>query len=184
MKFYFSSIMVITFLFLSGCEVDDIQMDIMQVDDPELESIEDVDKQENWTEGVVTYVIDGDTFTVQIEGGEEERVRPILVDAPEICHQSSPDDCEPEPYGEEASSFAEDILLNQTVYLELDESETDQYGRTLAYVYLENGDMFQELLLAEGLAEIAVFPPDVKYQERLEVIESEAKESGLGIWSQ
>lgn len=138
---------------------------------------------DNMTKGVVTYVTDGDTFTVQTEDGQEQRVRPILVDAPEICHRNSPKDCEPEDFGLEATDFAEEILLGETVYLEQDVSETDRYDRVLSYVYLENGDMYQELLLAEGLAKVAVYPPDTKYQVHLEKLEATAQENKIGIWS-
>lgn len=169
-----SLLVALFLLFLYGCQ--GVFGDISPTSPPQ--------DFENRTKGVVTYVTDGDTFTVQTEDGQEQRVRPILVDAPEICHKSSPADCEPEPYGEEASIFAEALLLDQTVYLEQDVSETDRYDRVLAYVYLENGEMYQELLLAEGLAEVAVFPPDVKYQEYLEEIQATAQDNGVGIWSE
>lgn len=173
MKCLISSLFVAVAVLVSGCELSE-------------ESNSPVAEGENESDlvpGVVTYVVDGDTFDVELDSGETERIRPILVDAPEICHQSSPSDCEPDPYGEEATEFTKDLLLDETVYLEQDVSETDRYDRRLAYVYLEDGEMFQELLLAEGLAEVAVFPPDVKYQEELEEVEQKAKENGVGIWS-
>lgn len=173
MKCLTSSLFVAVAVLISGCELSE------ENNSP----VAEVGNESDLMPGVVTYVVDGDTFDVELDSGETERIRPILVDAPEICHQSSPADCEPEPYGEEASIFAEELLLDQTVYLEQDVSETDRYDRVLAYVYLENGDMFQELLLAEGLAEVAVFPPDVKYQAELEEVEQKAKENGVGIWS-
>lgn len=132
--------------------------------------------------GKVIYVTDGDTFTVELENGEEEKVRPILVNAPEICHNSSPSDCKPEPFGEEATAFAKDTLQGETVFLERDESERDQYGRMLFYVYLENGEMYQEKLLEEGLAEVAVYEPDTKYQQELEKVEEKAKSNNKGQW--
>ncbi|MDO7285885.1 thermonuclease family protein [Shouchella clausii] len=144
--------------------------------------IESAETQEGeLLQAVVTKVTDGDTFTVKING-VEEKVRPILVDAPEICHWNSGKDCEPEPFGNEATAFAEDTLLGETVYLEQDVSERDRYGRLLFYVYLSDGQMFQELLLAEGLAEVAVFEPDVKYKDRFFVIQEQAQKEKVGIW--
>lgn len=137
----------------------------------------------NYQQGKVTYVIDGDTFDVEFDDGETVRVRPILVDAPEICHASSDAECEPEPFGEEAHAYTKDLLEGQTVYLEQDVSTRDPYDRMLFYVYLEDGQMFQELILAEGLAEVAVFEPDVKYQSHLERVEQEAKDQGINMWS-
>lgn len=137
----------------------------------------------DYQKGVVTYVIDGDTFDVELENGKTERVRPILVNAPEICHASSPADCEVEAYGNEASDFTRNLLEGQTVYLESDVSERDPYDRLLVYVYLEYGQMYQELILAEGLAEVAVYKPDIKYQSHLESIEQEAKDQQINLWS-
>ena len=52
------------------------------------------------------------------------------------------------------------------VKLELDVRKIDPYDRLLAYVYLPNGQMFNETLVREGYAQVATFPPNVKYQER------------------
>lgn len=134
-------------------------------------------------EGVVQYVIDGDTFEVKLDDGKTERVRAILVNTPETCHKSSPPDCEPEPYGIEATDFTRELLDGKTVYLETDESLRDPYDRLLAYVYLEDGRMYQELILEEGLAEIMAIKPNVKYQEQLEEIEQAAKAQRVNIWS-
>lgn len=134
-------------------------------------------------EGVVEYVIDGDTFDVKLNDGKTERVRAILVNTPETCHKSSPPDCEPDPYGIEATDFTKELLDGKTVYLETDESLRDPYDRLLAYVYLEDGRMYQELILEEGLAEIMAIKPNVKYQEQLEEIQQAAKAKRVNIWS-
>ncbi|WP_160140963.1 thermonuclease family protein [Bacillus sp. SLBN-3] len=128
-------------------------------------------------------MIDGDTFDVKLDNGETERVRPILVDTPEICHKSSPPDCEVDPYGNEATEFTRDLLDGKTVYLELDTSPRDPYDRLLAYVYLEDGRMYQEVILKEGLAKIMAIKPNVKYQSQFESIEQEAKDQSLNLWS-
>ncbi|WP_160112383.1 thermonuclease family protein [Salicibibacter kimchii] len=133
-------------------------------------------------QGTVVNIVDGDTFDVNIQGMGDERVRPIMVDAPEICHQHDPPACEPEPYGEEATAFATDVLLGETVYLEQDESERDQYDRMLFYVYVDEDQMFQEMLLEEGLAEVVVYEPDVRYEEAFYEIQEEAQEREEGMW--
>lgn len=174
-KFLF---LLMMFIFLVSCdELDRVLDNSLEEEAAPAAGFEDLDR------GTVVYVVDGDTFDVELDSGETERIRPILVDAPEICHQSSPSDCEPDPYGEEATEFTKDLLLNETVYLEQDVSETDRYDRRLAYVYLEHGEMFQELLLAEGLAEVAVFEPDVRYQRNFEQIEQDAKDQQLNLWA-
>ncbi|MCC2252744.1 thermonuclease family protein [Virgibacillus sp. AGTR] len=175
-KWLCAILFLLAFFTLSACE--EWEATSNQQTPPETLNNNDYDK------GLVVYVIDGDTFDVQLENGETERIRPILVNAPEICHDSSPADCEPEPYGDEATDFTRDLLDGETVYLEQDVSERDPYDRRLYYVYLEDGQMFQEIILAEGLAEIAVFEPDVKYQSHLETFEQKAKDQQINMWSE
>lgn len=44
--------------------------------------------------------------------------------------------------------------------------KTDKYGRLLAYVWLSDGRMLNEVLIREGYAQVYTIPPNVKYQER------------------
>ncbi|NJP37488.1 thermonuclease family protein [Alkalicoccus luteus] len=148
----------------------------------ELHTYVDRIEQGDIREGTVTHVVDGDTFDVVIAGEGEERIRPYMVDAPEICHGHDPPTCESEPWGDEAAIFARQELLGETVYLEQDETPVDRFDRTLAYVYLEDGTMFQEKLLALGLAEVVVYPPDDKYEADLRAVEEEARERGIRMW--
>ena len=127
----------------------------------------------------VIRVIDGDTIEVELSNGKKETVRFILVDTPETKHPQRG----VEPCGPEASAFTAKMLpAGTTVKLELDVQERDRYGRLLAYVY-KNGKSVQEALLAEGLARVAVFPPNVKYVDEYRAIEAEAKKAKKGIWS-
>ena len=82
-----------------------------------------------------------------------------------------------QPYGQEASAFAKRELEGEEFGLELDVQEIDPFGRLLAYVYLPDGQMFNEKLVEEGYAQVATFPPNVKYQDRfLEVQRGEGGE--------
>lgn len=124
----------------------------------------------------VVRVIDGDTIEVSING-TTEKVRFIGVDTPETVHPTKG----VEPYGREASNFTKEKLTDQTVKLEFDVEERDQYGRLLAYVWLGE-EMFNEVLLREGYAQIATYPPNVKYVERFKAAQKEAREAGRGLW--
>ncbi|WP_324824344.1 thermonuclease family protein [Sinanaerobacter sp. ZZT-01] len=107
----------------------------------------------------VIRVVDGDTFVATIDD-KEEKVRLIGVDTPESVH---PDKSKNTKAGELASEYVKDLLEDQTVQLEFDVQERDKYGRVLAYVYLEDGTFLNEKLILDGYAQIATYPPNVKY---------------------
>ena len=125
-----------------------------------------------FSDAYVAKVIDGDTIDVIINN-ETKRVRYIGVNTPER------DRC----FYEEAKSFNASLVLNKKVKLEKDVSETDKYGRLLRYVYLDDGTMVNEKLVAEGYAQVSTFPPDVKYQDRFLDAQKKAREQNIGLWS-
>lgn len=133
-----------------------------------------VDNNEYQTLYLVTKVIDGDTF--EIASGQT--VRLIGIDTPETVHPTKGMQC----FGPEASSFTKSLLENKEVKLEKDVSETDQYGRLLRYIYLDN--LFvNEYLVNEGYARVSTYPPDVKYQETFQKAEQSARDGNRGLWS-
>lgn len=119
----------------------------------------------------VTHVIDGDTVEVRLDG-REYRLRYIGVDAPE----------REEPFYNEAADFNRDLVEGETVILVRDVSETDQYGRLLRYVYLEDGTFVNGELIANGLTRLVTFPPDVAQTEYLRDLQAQAREAGAGMW--
>lgn len=125
----------------------------------------------------VVRVVDGDTILVEMDS-KEERVRFIGIDTPESVH---PDPAKNVPYGKIASDYTKNLLEGEEVYLEFDVSERDRYGRILAYVYLED-KMINEMLLEEGHARIATYPPNIKYEERFYRLQKEARENKKGGW--
>ena len=127
---------------------------------------------------LVTRVVDGDTIVVEING-TEEKVRLIGIDTPESVHPDADRNVE---YGKIASAFTEEQIEGKLVSLEFDVQERDKYGRLLAYVYLDD-KMFNEMLLAEGHAMVATYPPNVKYVDRFLEIQSQAREAKLGLWA-
>lgn len=127
---------------------------------------------------LVTKVIDGDTF--KIENGNT--VRLIGIDTPETKDPRKPVGC----FGKQASSETKRLIDGKTVILQKDVSETDKYERLLRYVYLpvENDQLLfvNDYLVREGYAKVLTYPPDVKYNERLRLAETEAREAGKGLW--
>ncbi|EPD52036.1 hypothetical protein HMPREF1210_01388 [Paenisporosarcina sp. HGH0030] len=123
-------------------------------------------------------VIDGDTIKVKYNG-KIETVRYLLIDTPEVRHQTLGN----QPFGDEASERNEQLLKNVAVSLKFDEGDRyDDYERLLAYVYAD-GQSVQETLLSEGLARVAyVFPPNDRYVDAYKEAEAIARKNNLGVW--
>ncbi|MDR0876135.1 MAG: thermonuclease family protein [Clostridiales Family XIII bacterium] len=145
--------------------------------DTDVAAEEDVDAPD-YIQAEVLRVVDGDTIEVSLDG-VKEKIRLIGVDTPESVH---PDAERNVPYGKVATAFTKEHLDGQTVGLEFDVQERDQYGRALAYVWL--GDvMFNKLLLDEGHASVSTYPPNVKYVDEFTAAQKAAREAGKGQWS-
>lgn len=119
----------------------------------------------------VTHVFDGDTIEVEL-GERVYRLRYIGVDSPE----------REEPFYEDAADYNRDMVEDATVILVRDVSETDQYGRLLRYVYLEDGTFVNASMIRSGMARLVTFPPDVAQTDYLRQLQGEAKEAGDGMW--
>ena len=128
------------------------------------------------SEVIVFRVIDGDTF--ELEDGT--RIRLIGIDTPESV---SPDESKNTVYGTIASDFTKSLIEGRTVTLEYDIDLTDEYGRTLAYVYLENRQMLQEVLLKEGYARTMTISPNTRYEEIFRTLEGQAMYTETGFWA-
>ena len=123
-------------------------------------------------------MVDGDTINVSPAAIDDiTRVRLIGVDTPEVFFGQ-------DPCGPEASAFTKERLEGKQVALEFDEDtlDEDNDNRALAYVWLPEDELFNETLVRQGYAEVLTIPPNVKYQERFESAEREARDEGLGIW--
>lgn len=140
----------------------------------------------------VVRVIDGDTFTCTLKNGEEIKVRLIGVDTPESrvnpklerdVQKSGLQREEVLRMGKTAAEFTKRLLPEgEIVYLEQDVQKTDRYGRVLAYVWLKDGRMLNEVLVREGMAQVYTIPPNVKYQDVFLKAQRQAREEGKGFW--
>ncbi|MCK5608010.1 lamin tail domain-containing protein [Candidatus Pacearchaeota archaeon] len=126
---------------------------------------------------MVTQVIDGDTISAIINN-ETYSIRLIGVDTPETVHPFEPI----EKYGKEASDFLNRTIANKNVTLYFDEEKTDRYNRILAYVHYD-GDFINVLLIQKGLGSAYTRFP-FKYLDNFVKYEQEAKNNGMGIWSE
>jgi len=117
----------------------------------------------------VTGVIDGDT--IYIEGGE--KVRLICIDTPETDESGY----------QEAKDYLESLILYEEVKLVDDISERDKYGRLLKYIYTEDGDFVNELIVKNGYGKAYLYSPDTAKCPIIEDAENYAKGQELGIWA-
>ena len=130
------------------------------------------------TQARVSRVVDGDTIIVALDG-EDYRVRYIGIDAPETVRPDWP----VEPFGPEASEFNKQLVEGKTVWLERDVTETDQFGRLLRYVWLEDGRLVNAVLVEEGCARAVTLPPDVKHAADVVRLQREAQANERGLWA-
>jgi len=126
----------------------------------------------------VLRVVDGETIIVMVRG-EEYSVRYIGVDAPETVHPDWP----VEPFGPEATAFNKPLVEGESVRLERDVSQADQFGRLIRYVWLGDGRMVNAVLLEGGYASATEFPPDVRHAAEFAQLEREAKDGQRGLWA-
>lgn len=138
----------------------------------------------------VVRVIDGDTIILSMNN-EEKIVRLIGVDTPESVH---PNESRNTQEGRQASKRLSEILDNKEVYIEYDVDKEDDYGRTLAYVYLideevsEKGKtkqtitMVNEVLLKEGIATTLTIQPNSRYANEFYALQVAAREGKVGFW--
>lgn len=124
----------------------------------------------------VTRVVDGDT--VVLEDGQ--KVRLIGVDTPETVDPRKPI----QYFGKEASAFTKAELEGRRVRLEHDWERTDKYGRTLAYIYLEDGTFFNAKLISSGYAHAYTkYPFKQEFMDLFRQLERDARENGRGLWA-
>ena len=131
----------------------------------------------------VKRITDGDTF--HTESGHAIRI--LGINTPEKARKGNP----AEPFSVEATAFAVEKLLGKTVHLGRGRENADYFSRLLRWVFYDEdgkGKFYEEEILRRGLA--FFFLPegdeglDPELVERLKAAEAEAKEKGLGIWSE
>lgn len=124
----------------------------------------------------VQRVIDGDTILLE----NREKVRYIGIDTPETKHPLKG----VEYFGQEAYEANKQLVEGKTVRLAFDVQQRDRYGRLLAYVYLEDGTFVNAWLVENGYAQVATYPPNVKYQKLFLELQRKAREENRGLWAE
>jgi endonuclease YncB( thermonuclease family) len=110
-----------------------------------------------------------------------ETLRLIGMDTPETVDPRKPVQC----FGKEASNKAKELLVGTKVRLEKDstQGELDKYGRTLAYVYREDGLFYNKHMIEQGYAHEYTYNTPYKYQAEFKAAQKSAQENQRGLWS-
>ncbi len=122
----------------------------------------------------VKRVSDGDTLILE----NNERVRLLSVNAPEISSRYR----EAESGGIAAKNWLQAQLKQGQIYLQYDNEQRDRYNRLLAYAWSVDGTFLNEQLLKQGLATLALQPPNLHYADELIAAQQQAIQQQAGIW--
>lgn len=140
----------------------------------------------------VVRVVDGDTIRVRIASGPEIKVRLIGIDTPEVftgerltgqARALGVDEAALMGVGKTASERMKALVGGGKVGLEYDQDRLDRYGRTLAYVWLEDGVMVNRVMVEEGLAVPLAVAPNLRYEAEFTQAAAVARREGRGLWS-
>jgi micrococcal nuclease len=122
----------------------------------------------------VRFVSDGDTILLR----SGERVRYLGIDAPEMNNGEG----KSELLAHASKDFNRRLVEGGTVRLTYDQERRDDYGRLLAYVFLQDGRMVNALMVQEGLAVVMLKQPNTRYRDTLLAGQREAMQKRIGLW--
>jgi len=122
----------------------------------------------------VVMVHDGDTVTLQMDN-KRYRTRLIGMDAPEMGQR---------PWGRRAKDHLQGIVNSAggKVFVETDMTLHDKYDRLLAYLWLDDARMVNELMMKDGYAVLFTIRPNNRYAERFRKAQGSARSAQLNIW--
>lgn len=112
-------------------------------------------------------VIDGDTFAVD----DGEKIRLIGIDCPESGRW----------YADQATALLDSLLSDKELRFEYGNDRNDRYGRTLAYVYVDDTLLINLELIKRGVATALLRYPHGREAQFLDA-ELIARRAGVGMW--
>jgi micrococcal nuclease len=118
----------------------------------------------------VTDIIDGDTLVIE----RGNYVRPIGINAPE----------KNQPYYNESKEFMINLLLNKSVRIEKDIDNSDNYGRLLRYVFIEQDGkdvLVNTEIVKQGLAVPMTIEPNIMYKSEIDNARKECLSSKINL---
>ena len=124
----------------------------------------------------VERVVDGDTLLLK----NKARIRLIGADTPETVKPNHP----VEPWGPEATEFTKNFVRHGPVRLQFDLERKDRWGRYLAYVWVDDEMLNEELIRAGRARARTKFRYSRSMKDRFRRAEAEARDARRGIWSE
>ena len=117
-------------------------------------------------EGKVIKIADGDTLTLLTPSNQQVKIRLAGVDTPE----------RKQPFGNKAKQALSNLAFQKQALVEI--AAKDRYGRTIGVVFVDGLNVNAELV-KQGMAWVYRKYTD---DERLYILESEAKQAKRGLW--
>ena len=127
------------------------------------------EKKNAW-QGLVVGISDGDTITVLHEG-KGEIIRLYGIDSPE----------KDQAFSKRAKQYISSMVYGKTV--EVEPKDTDQYGRTVALIYID-GKSLNEALIQNGFAWVYQIYCEEAFCEDWLNLEVVARYEKIGLWSE
>lgn len=161
------------------------------IEEVETSLVELATNNDELSEVQLVHVVDGDTLIIN-DGRTDIKVRMIGIDTPESVHE---DASKNNIYGSMASGYTKSLLNDvSSVYLQYDVEKTDDYGRTLAYVWtssdvdVSNKDdianyMVNAVLLKDGYAYSKAYAPNTTYTDIFTSLCADAATNNTGLWN-
>ncbi len=133
--------------------------------------------------GRVVRIVDGDSFVLALDGGEEVSVRLSAIQAPRTALRAA----KAWPYAYEAKAGLSALIKGRTVQLFYGGETQDRFGRVIAQVYtIDNAgqpDLWvQGEMIRLGLARVYSWKGELADMAALYALETQARDRGRGFW--
>lgn len=174
-----SLMLIIVFVFIVLIEI--FGLDYLKPIFNDVFSQEEANQSVILQDNYVTRVIDGDTFVIKVNG-EEERIRLLGINTPEMDDERAIVKC----LAQKATEKAQELVEGKQVRLQSDNSQSnkDRYGRLLRYVFLEDNTNVNLELIKQGYAYEYTYDAPYLFQDEFKLAQNSAEHQKLGLWGE
>ena len=135
--------------------------------------------------GRVVRIIDGDSFVLALDSGEELSVRLSAIQAPRTAQRAA----QAWPYASEAKAGLSALIKGRSVQLYYGGETRDRFERAIAQIYTVDRagqpDLWvQGEMIRLGLARVYSWKGELADMDALYTLETEARERSRGLWTE